>query len=131
MVTVTPSPLADLLFGKTRRAVLGLVLTRPDESFHLRQIVRTTGAGLGPVQRELRQLTDADLVLREQRGNQTLYRANPESPIYPELRALIIKTVGLVDIVREALPPWLPVSDAPLSSDRSRAGSITATATWI
>lgn len=35
-------------FAKTRRATLGLLMTRPQGSFHLRQIVRLTGAGTGP-----------------------------------------------------------------------------------
>jgi hypothetical protein len=41
--------LSSILFGKTRRAILSLLYGHPDESYYLRQIVRTTGFGLGPV----------------------------------------------------------------------------------
>lgn len=48
--------LSSILFTKTRRALLSLLYGHADESFYLRQIVRITGAGLGPVQRELKLL---------------------------------------------------------------------------
>ena len=39
------------------------------------------------------------------RGNQKHYQANPESPLFGELRGLSLKTFGLVDILRLALEP--------------------------
>jgi len=55
------SILGTTLFGKTRRAVLTLLYSHPDESFYLRQIARTTGAGMGALQRELKQLAEAGI----------------------------------------------------------------------
>jgi hypothetical protein len=74
------SPLESIsyvLFGKSRRALLGLFFTRPDEWFHLRQIARLAGTGLGAVQREAAQLAGAGILERSARGNQVLYRADP------------------------------------------------------
>jgi predicted nucleotidyltransferase len=105
MVTITRNSVGDLLFGRTRQAVLGLLFMRPDESFHLRQIVRLTGSGLGPVQREVSKLATAGLVLREQRGRQVFYSVNRTSPVYEELRGLVLKTAGLAELLREALMP--------------------------
>jgi hypothetical protein len=63
---VTPSPaIAAGLFGRTREAVLGLLLLRPDERFHLRQIARFCRTGLGAVQRELSVLTKMGILHRE------------------------------------------------------------------
>jgi hypothetical protein len=87
MVTRENNLIGDLLFGRTRQAVLGLLFTRPDEMFHLRQIVRLSGAGLGPVQREVAKLAAAGLVLREQRGRQVSYSANRQSLVYEEFEA--------------------------------------------
>lgn len=106
MITPAANSIGDLLFGRARQAVLGLLLTRPDESFHLRQIVRLSGAGLGPVQREVAKLTQVGLLLRDQRGRQVFYSVNPTSPVYEELRGLVLKTSGLADLLREALIPW-------------------------
>jgi DNA-binding transcriptional ArsR family regulator len=93
------------LLGKTRRAILSLLFTRSDEAFYYRQIERLTGGSPGAIQRELRNLTDAGLLIRERRGNQVYYRANVDSPIFPELRSIVVKTVGLADVVRDALAP--------------------------
>jgi len=97
--------LTSLLFGKTRRAVLGLLFTRPDESFHLRELARLSGAALGPVQREVAALAGAGLLVREPRGRQVFYRLDPRCPVYSELKALVVKTAGLGDVLRRALAP--------------------------
>jgi predicted nucleotidyltransferase len=83
--------------------VLALLFGRPEESFYLREIVRATGGGKGAVERELRSLVEAGIITREKRGNLVFFRANPGCPIYPELRALMLKTAGLADVLREAL----------------------------
>lgn len=92
-----------LLFGTYRKQVLGLLLLRPDESLHGREIARLTGVPAGSIHRELRALTDAGLLLREPAGNQVRYRANRASPIYGELAEIFRKTSGLVDLLRDAL----------------------------
>jgi len=94
-----------VLFGKTRRRVLGLLLGHPDKAFYFRQIVRQTGAAHGAVQRELTTLTRAGLIQRSVQGRQVYFQANRESPIFPELKALFIKTAGVVDVLRESLAP--------------------------
>jgi predicted nucleotidyltransferase len=74
-----------------------------DQSFYLRQLVRAVGAGHGAVQRELKYLTEMGLIVRRVQGNQVLYRANSQSPIFPEVKSLITKTVGVHDAIRSAL----------------------------
>ncbi|MGH7265109.1 MAG: ArsR/SmtB family transcription factor, partial [Candidatus Rokuibacteriota bacterium] len=96
---------ATVLFGATRRRVLGWLLSHPDEAFYLRQIVRQFGAGQGSVQRELALLTRAGLLRRTVQGRQVYFQANRESPIFPELQALFLKTAGVADLLREALAP--------------------------
>jgi len=54
---------------------------------------------------ELRNLTEAGILLRERHGRHIYYRANTQCPIYPELRGLVLKTVGLADVLRAALAP--------------------------
>jgi predicted nucleotidyltransferase len=96
---------SSALFGKTRRAVLALLFCNSERSYHVREILRAAGAGHGAVQRELSHLVRAGLVARTQRGNVILYRANLESPVFDELRGLMIKTAGVADILRLALMP--------------------------
>lgn len=95
----------DLLFNVYRRQVLALLLLRPDDSLHVREISRLTGVPAGSLHRELRALTEAGFLLREPAGNQVRYRANRSSPLFPELAAIFRKTAGLADLLREALAP--------------------------
>ena len=91
------------LFPVVRREVLALLFGRPEESFYLREVVRRTGSGRGAVARELHSLAEAGIIVRERRGPLVCFRANQESPIFPELRGLMLKTAGLADVVRDSL----------------------------
>jgi len=93
------------LFGKTRREVLTLLYGHPDRAYHMRDIARRSNCGQGAVQRELVALAEAGILTRTRCGNQVQYSANKDQPVYRELRALVLKTVGLVDVLREALAP--------------------------
>jgi len=97
--------IGEVLFGRTRRAVLALLYGHTDEEFYLREIIRAAGVGQGATQRELGTLVGAGLVLRRTHGRQVYFRANPENPVYKELRGLLLKTAGVADVLREALAP--------------------------
>jgi predicted nucleotidyltransferase len=94
---------ATALFGKTQRALLALFFMRPEQSFYLRQIVRTARIGQGAAQRELAHWVEAGLLVRTRRGNQVYYQANNDSPVFAELKALTVKTAGVADVLRESL----------------------------
>jgi predicted nucleotidyltransferase len=91
------------LFGQTRSALLAMLYGHADQSFYLRQLVRAVGAGNGALQRELKHLTEMGLIVRTAQGNQVLYRANSQSPIFSEIKSLMSKTVGIHDVIRLAL----------------------------
>jgi len=97
--------LSKTLFSKTRRAVLSLLYSHVDDTYYLRQIVRAAGVGLGTVQRELKQLSDAGIIRRIVRGRQVYYQANPQCPVFAELKNLVVKTVGVGAAIQAALTP--------------------------
>lgn len=99
-----PKPI-EILFGNYRRKILSLLLLRPDEQFHVREISRRTEIPAGSLHRELKLLADAELLLRSKSGNQVYYRANRESQIFAELAGLFRKTMGMADVVTGALTP--------------------------
>ena len=72
-------------------------------------------SGTGAVQRELARLEAAGLVTVVRVGKQKHYQANQASPVFQKLRALVLKTSGLADVLREALVP---------ASDRIRAAFV-------
>ena len=91
------------LFGRTRSVLLAMLYGHQDQQFYLRQLVRAVGAGHGALQREVKHLTDLGLIVRRVQGNQVLYQANAQSPIFSEIKSLITKTVGIHDVIRSAL----------------------------
>ncbi len=93
------------LFGKTREAVLALLILRSDERFHLRQVARLSGASLGAVQRELAALVVMGVISREQSGNQVCFQARADCPFFVELKRLLSKTSGAIGVIRSMLDP--------------------------
>src|SRR4051812_5605472 len=106
--------LSDALFSRTQQRVLGLLFGHPDRSFFATEIFERTGGGRGTVQRELARLVSSGLVLMTRVGNQTHYRANDASPIFSELRSIIVKTSGIAEPIREALAPLAAKIDLAL-----------------
>ena len=96
---------ASLLFGEYRKGVLALLLLRPEESRHVRDIARAMGKAPGTLLRELNALAEAGVLERRRVGNQVHFQANARSPIYEDLRNILKKTVGVADVLREALAP--------------------------
>ena len=97
--------LSDALFTATQQRVLGCLFGQPGRSFSISELIQTTGAGSGAVQRELARLSGSGLLSVEQVGKQKLYRANPASPIHDEIVAIVRKTFGLAMPLRDALMP--------------------------
>ena len=97
--------LSSILFKDYRRRVLGLLLLHPDKSYHVREIARLTETVAGTLHKELARLAAAGILKKETSGNQVLYSADPNCPIYPELASILRKTSGIADVLREALAP--------------------------
>lgn len=97
--------LAAALFTTTQQRVLGLLYGQPERSFFATELIDLTGSGSGAVQRELARLSNSGLLTSRSVGRQRHYQANPEAPIYDELRSIVVKTTGYVDPLRAALNP--------------------------
>jgi predicted nucleotidyltransferase len=97
--------LADALFTKTQQRVLGVLFSAPDRSFYASELIRTAGTGSGAAQRELARLEESGLVVARRIGHQKHYQANTSSPLFAELRSIVLKTVGVAEPLREALRP--------------------------
>lgn len=112
-----------LLIGDYHLRLLSLLLLRPDEDFHLRQIERLAGVPVGPARRELQRFLRAGLVERTQVGNQVRYRANHTCVVYAELASMLRKTVGIADVVRDALAPLSRRIDAAFVFGSTASGT--------
>lgn len=57
------------------------------------------------LQRELLDLTTAGILKTHRQGRMVYFQANADSPIFPDLRGLLLKTAGLVDVLADVLKP--------------------------
>jgi predicted nucleotidyltransferase len=99
------SGVADALFTKVQQRVLAVLFGNHARSFYANELIALACSGSGAVQRQLAQLEAAELVTVRRVGNQKHYQANASAPIFEELRSLVLKTSGLVDVLRAALAP--------------------------
>ncbi len=97
--------LSNALFSGTKQRVLSILYGQPARSFYANELISLAASGSGAVQRELATLTNSGLVTVKSVGNQKHYQANPDSPIFSELCAIVQKTTGLAEPLREALTP--------------------------
>ena len=99
------SPL-DALFPKTRQAVLATTYLNPSREWYLSDLARHLDVTPSSLQRELASLVRAGILRRKEHGNRTYYSAEAESPIFEDLRGLLLRTVGLRDVLVELLEPF-------------------------
>ena len=95
--------LVAALFTPVQARVLGLLFGQPERRYQSAELIRLAQGGTGAVHRQLARLADAGLVTVTRSGNQKHYQARRDSPVFHELHGLVVKTVGLVEPVRQAL----------------------------
>jgi predicted nucleotidyltransferase len=93
------------LLAPLQERILAIVLLRPEREWYRSELARELGVGASSLQRPLAALAASGIVRVRQDGNRVYYRAETESPLFPELRGLLAKTSGLVDVLKEALKP--------------------------
>jgi predicted nucleotidyltransferase len=92
------------LFGSEARVkVLSLFMLNAGSEYYLREIAQRTGLAVRSVQRAVEDLCEIQILEREKRGNSIYFRLNGENPIVADLKGVFLKTVGLGDLLRDAL----------------------------
>ena len=95
----------DALLPKTRQAILSATLLQPQRWWYLSELANFLKVSPSSLQRELSSLVEAEILGQRLNGNRVYYRPNPDCPFLPELQGLLIKTVGLVGVLKQALKP--------------------------
>ena len=95
--------LSEILSSRSRAAVFKLLFSGMEKELHVREIQRRSNLNDSTIRQELRKLVRLDLVKGRKDSNRIYYTANRENPLYPEIRNLVIKTTGVVNVLREAI----------------------------
>ena len=92
------------LFGsRTRISVLKLFVFNPDKEYYIREIERLTKEPFDPLRMELRRLENVGLLKSRASGRQKYYNMNTSHKLFPEIKSIILKTVGIGDLLGSAL----------------------------
>ena len=94
---------AELLSSRARAEIFRLLFNGTGDELHVREIERRSGLNDSTLRQELRKLVRLDLVQSRRDSNRVYYRAKTESPLYPEIRNLVLKTSGLSDVLKSVL----------------------------
>ncbi|MBI2824426.1 MAG: helix-turn-helix domain-containing protein [Planctomycetia bacterium] len=98
----------DALLPKTRQGILAALLVQPKKAWYVSELARRMRVPPSSLQRELHHLAEAGLLKTHRQGRMVYYQANTDSPLFLELRSLMLKTAGLVDVLADELRPLVP-----------------------
>ncbi|MGA2138043.1 MAG: helix-turn-helix domain-containing protein [Verrucomicrobiia bacterium] len=95
--------LAELLSSRVKAEIFRLLFGVQDQELHVREIERQSGLADATVRQELKRLVRLGLIEARRDGNRVYYRAQKQHPLSPEIHNLVLKTTGLVEVLRDAL----------------------------
>jgi DNA-binding transcriptional ArsR family regulator len=95
--------LTIFLSSHVKAEILRLLFGAAIRELHVRELERQTHLAISTVRQELKRLIRVGVIVERRDGNRTYYRANTTHPLYPDIRNLVLKTSGLVEVVRQAL----------------------------
>ncbi len=91
--------LAGLISSKTRIKMLVRFFFNPDTSAYLRELSKEFNVSSNSVREELNQLTKTNLLKSRKNGRQVYYTANQEHPLFPELKSMVGKVMGVDRVI--------------------------------
>ncbi len=97
-----------LLQGKIRVKLLTKLFLNPNNLVYLRGLEKEFGVSSNTVRLELNKLSEIKLIesVENSESNQKQYRANPQHPLFENLRGFILKQFGLDSLIEKVFD-WL------------------------
>ncbi len=91
--------LSGLISSKTRIKLLMRFFLNPGTHSYLRELSKEFGVSTNAVREELNQLTKTQLLKSEKKGRNVIYGANSEHTLFPELRSMVQKVMGIDQVI--------------------------------
>jgi len=95
--------LESFITSKTRIKLLLKFFINPETTSYLRELADEFGESTNGVRVELNRLQKAGILESRSEGRTILYNANREHPLFPEIRRIVAKTVGLDRLVEQVV----------------------------
>ncbi len=91
--------LSGIIASKTRIKLLTKFFFNPETRSYLRELAKDFDVSTNAVREELNQLTKTKLLKSQRNGRQVLYQANQDHPLFPELRSMVGKVMGIDKVI--------------------------------
>jgi predicted transcriptional regulator len=90
---------SGIISSKTRIKLLIRLFFNPKIRSYLRELAKEFNISTNSVREELNQLKETNLLKSEKNGRQIYYMANEEHPLFPELRSMVSKVMGIDRVI--------------------------------
>jgi len=91
--------LSGLISSKTRVKLLMRFFLNPQTRSYLRELAKEFDVSTNAVREELNQLTQTQLLKTEKSGRNVFYSANTAHTLFPELRSMVQKVMGIDQVI--------------------------------
>jgi predicted transcriptional regulator len=91
--------LSGLISSKTRVKLLMRFFLNPQARSYLRELAKEFNVSTNAVREELNQLTQTQLLKSEKNGRNIFYHANTDHALFPELRSMVQKVLGIDQVI--------------------------------
>ena len=91
--------LSGLISSKTRIKLLTRLFFNPKVRSYLRELSKEFNVSTNAVREELNQLKKTDLIKSEKNGRQVYYMANTKHTLFPELKSMVSKVMGIDQVI--------------------------------
>jgi len=102
-VSEAPPGLLPIFRSRHQLELLGHLFVHAGSPFSIAELERRTGIPQQTISREVDRLAKAGLISVRTAGRMKLVEAVPDSPYFPELRALLLKAAGPAVVLRDLL----------------------------
>ena len=112
--------LDSLITSKTRVKLLLKFFSNKQSKAYLRSLAEEFGESTNAVRHELNNLSEAGYLISSENGRTIEYNANTNHPLYPEIRKMVHKYLGLNNIVENVIKKLGNVELAFITGDYAK-----------
>jgi len=95
--------LDSFISSQTRLKLLLRLFLNPASRAYLRGMAEEFHQSTNAIRIELNRFEEAGMLVSENQGNKKIYRANTDHPLYPDIRNILMKYVGLDQVLKEVI----------------------------
>jgi hypothetical protein len=112
--------LDTLITSKTRLKLLLKFFLNSSSRAHLRNLETEFGESTNAIRLELNKFEEAGLLKSEMNGNKKVFRANTGHPLFSDIHNILLKTIGIDQVIERVVTRLGNVDKAFVSGDFAR-----------